>query len=65
MYLNDRYLKRFAEDRTRDLRQQAEDHRQLAVLRLGLRRRLALALIALAKRLEPGVAASQRDLARF
>lgn len=65
MYLNDRYLQRFATDRTRDLQQQAETHRCLAYRRIGWRRRLAQVLIALAERLEPAITASRRDLARF
>lgn len=65
MYMNEHLLHRLARDRIRELNREAETVRQLAVLRLGWRSRLARALMNLAARLEPGCAANGQQLARF
>ncbi|MEX2543121.1 MAG: hypothetical protein WD314_15040 [Trueperaceae bacterium] len=63
--MNEHLVHRLARDRTRELDREAEVVRQLAVLRLGWRSRLARALMNLAARLEPACAPNDRQLARF
>lgn len=65
MYMNDQLLHRLIRDRTRELNREAEVARQLAVLRLGWRSRLARVLTNLAARLEPACTADGGRLARF
>lgn len=54
MYLSEHLLNRLGNERTYDLRREAEAERALAAAKLSWRSRLARLLTQLAERLEPG-----------